>query len=242
MEIILKNKNTPLFRSSMSGFKKKDVNDYIAKLCHDFEQREAEAKAEIATLKEENSKLIAAAEETSKLEEAVKASEELKKSLEEAEALIAAQNEKLASYAEEVEALNCAVDGYKKQLEEMTVTAEKIKEYESMTSRMGEIFMEATAEAERIRRDAKASSEEYARAAAEECRRKQAEVYKKLDEFAVARRAEINSLLDKARGSINVALRDFENKARGLTADSIPSNFADFEGADLGNPIDTENE
>ncbi len=106
--------------------------------------------------------------------------------------------------------------------------SEKIKEYESMTSRMGEIFMEATAEAERIRRDAKISSEEYAKAAAEECRRKQAEVYKKLDEFAVARRAEINSLLDKARGSINVALRDFESKARGLTSDIPTAEISNF--------------
>ena len=212
----------------MGGFNKKDVNEYIAKLCHDFEQREAEAEAEIERLKEENSGLIAAAEEQEKLEEALKASEELKKSLEEAEALIAAQNEKLSAYAEEAASLNAAIEDYKNKLAEVEITAEKIKEYESMTSRMGEIFMEATAEAEKIRRDAKASSEEYARAAAEECRRRQAAVYKKLDEFAVARKSEINSLLDKARGSINVALRDFENKARGLTSDNSSSEFENF--------------
>ena len=110
----------------------------------------------------------------------------------------------------------------------------KIKEYESMTSRMGEIFMEATAEAERIRRDAKASSEEYARAAAEECRRRQAEVYRKLDEFAIARRAEINSLLDKARGSINVALRDFESKACSLSAEIPTPEISSFDLGDSG--------
>ncbi len=212
----------------MGGFKKKDVNEYIAKLCHDFELRQADAEAEIAKLKEENAKLSELAEQAAKLEETEKVAGELKKSLEEAEALIAAQNEKLAANTEEIAGLKSAIDGYKNQLEELTLTAEKIKEYESMTSRMGEIFMEATAEAERIRRDAKISSEEYAKAAAEECRRKQAEVYKKLDEFAVARRAEINSLLDKARGSINVALRDFESKARGLTSDIPTAEISNF--------------
>lgn len=238
----MKNNNAPLFRSSMGGFNKKDVNEYIAKLCHDFEQREAEAEQEIAKLKEENDKLNAAAEETAKLEEKVKASDELKKSLEEAEALIAAQNEKLSKYAEEVAELNGLIEDYKNRLEETAVTAEKIKEYESMTSRMGEIFMEATAEAEKIRRDAKASSEEYARAAAEECRRRQAAVYKKLDEFAVARKSEINSLLDKARGSINVALRDFENKARGLIADDPSSGFDSFDMDTSVKPTDTADE
>lgn len=212
----------------MGGFNKKDVNEYIAKLCHDFELRESEAEAEIEKLKADNARIYDLAEQASKLEEAEMTVAELKKSLEESEALIAAQNEKLSSYAEEVASLTAAIEDYKNKLAEAAVSAEKIKEYESMTSRMGEIFMEATAEADKIRRDAKASSEEYARAAAEECRRRQAEVYKKLDEFAVARKSEINSLLDKARGSINVALRDFENKARGLTSDNPSEEFENF--------------
>lgn len=221
----MKSKGAPVFRSSMGGFNRKDVNEYIAKLCGNFEQREAESEKALDELRE---KLSEYEKKAADFEAALSDNEALKRSLEEAEALIAVQNEKLAEYEETTAKLTASIEESEKKLEEASELEEKLRQYDSMTSRMGEIFMEATADAERIRRDAKLASDELARAAAEECRRRQAEIYKKLDEFAVARKSEINRLLEHTQGTINGALRDFESKARGVTADGVGEVLDDF--------------
>lgn len=225
MEFIMKNKGAPVFRGAMGGFNKKDVNEYIAGLARDFEKREVEKEEEISALEAKIAELDG---KLSEANETGKVAEDLEKSLSEAEAVIAAQNEKLSAYADEVKSLKTSIEDLEFKLLEYSEMEEKFKQYESMTTRMGEIFMEASADADRIRREAKASSEELARAAAEECRKRQASVYKKLDEFAVARKAEINQLLEKAQVNINATLKDFESKARGLTSDTSPSDLDPF--------------
>ncbi len=172
-------KSKRLFRSSVRGFNKNDVNSYIVSTNNEFSARETALNAEIASLKHKLSvsaeRLNEAVVASQNIQELEKALNETKNRLENTESELASAKEsverlenELKTSGEEREALKVRVRELEESIEsreaecaEKTTSYEpcanadeKSKMYDELSRNIGEIMLNANRNAERIVRDA----------------------------------------------------------------------------------------
>lgn len=146
------------FRSSVSGFNKKDVTAYIQKLNAEMALRDGAAKEQLS-LKDGR-----IAQQESELER-LKA--ELAEALSRAEELEKAQSEN-AALREENERLVSELEAAPKLTEaELRVLEEKAAMYDNMSSQLGEIMINANKTADSIVKDANIKAEGIIKTASE---------------------------------------------------------------------------
>ncbi len=234
---IMNDVRSPAFRTAMGGFNKKDVTEYISRLCREYDDKIAELDEKINALTSELEKCREElSEKDSKLAELTdsKAQEEADKISEEAERannLIAAQNEQITVQKEETESLRAELEAAKAKLSDYASLESKLEQYESMTNRMGEIFMEATADAERIKNEAKLSSEAMLSKTEAECRSRRVDAELQLKKLTETRKNELTRLVDETQLEINRVLVGFSERTRALSSDTINEKLEGFEAA-----------
>ena len=214
-----------LFRSAVGGYNKQDVNNYIAKLSQDFE-------AERRGLQGQLSELSAQLEAQKKLgSESNNMSERLawlEDKLAQAEALVAAQSEQLDARGAELEELRTKLSEREQALALaheriglLSETEDKLREYDRMSSKVGEIMLEAASSAERIKAEAKLAADETLRSCAErerQLKERESELERSLNERYTAAVAAINKKLselssagmDSLTSSLNAAQSEIE--------------------------------
>ena len=252
----MNNIKSPAFRTAVGGFNKQDVTEYISKLCHEYDESLTEREDELYKLRAE---LRTAREKIAELTKAAKANEKAPEEasepavsapaaavdadapaapavpdaqaieLERANNLIAAQCEQLAAKDAEIDKMRSELDEAAQKLERYASLDAKIAQYDSMTNRMGEIFMEATADAERIRSDAKLASEALMAKTAAECRNRRIVAEAQLDKFAENRKDELTRLFDETQADIMRSIDAFAEKSRTLANESISESLDGFE-------------
>ena len=212
---------SPVFRTAVGGFNKKDVNEYIARLCLDCDTTVAELEKSLEDAKTRYDELVEANEK-----EAIrKESKELTK----ANNVISAQNEQLESLKAENTALRDELDALKARLTDLGEIEAKLAQYESMTNRMGEIFMEATADAERIKNEAKFASDAMLAKAEMECRSRRAAADTQLKKLAESRKTELTRLFDETKTGIGRILTAFSERSQSIVSDSLAEKLDSFE-------------
>ncbi len=215
---------SPAFRTAtVGGFNKSDVNEYIAKLSRDFDEKKTELEKEIEDLKAR----LAKAEEKTEVptdKAPIESNDTLREELDRANALIAEQTKQFEESKLETEILKSDLEAANTKLERLTSFEEKAAQYETMTARMGEIYMEATADAERMRNEAKQKSEALVNDTKAKCREKMALTEKLLDEFAIERKAEITELFEDTHSKINELLKAFYDKSTELAGGAASIN------------------
>lgn len=215
----------PTFRSSMSGFNKKDVNEYISKLNYEYSQVIEGKDAEIAELKKTMDSLRAEFEQKLAQPETEAAAE-----LEKANNLITAQTEQIEAQAQKLASLEAKLSEATSKLD---FYGTKINQYDSMTTRMGEIFMEASSDADRIRTDAKAAAEALIAKTDAECSAKREAAEQLLSEISQARKEQLSALLTAATDDILGILSNFEEKTAELakvSLDAVPDDCTEEHG------------
>ena len=220
----MKNDNSPAFRSSMSGFNKKDVTEYITKLNREFTDSLNERDGEIKSLKE---KLKEAEEKLSEANESVNV--EAAAELERANNLIAAQNTQLEELNRKIAQLEAELSEVNSKME---THSSKITQYESMTARMGEIFMEASADADRIRTEAREAASLLTANTESECEMRRAKLEAELTAISESKRAQMSLLLSDAQRDIAAVIESFGAKTRAVAAVSVS---VSSDSADSGN-------
>jgi len=213
--------STPSFRTQMGGFNKKDVTGYISRLSHEYDEVLAEKDAEINALK----KRLADTEEAMK-EVGQSQSEAAKDELDKANSIITAQNERLETADKKVAELEAKVAELNAKLDKYVDIDSKCSRYESMTTRMGEIFMEASADADRIRNDAKNAADALVAKTDAECKARKTLIESSLNELAESRKAEILRLFDEAHEDIVSILAVFGSKSAELSKVSVDQSVA----------------
>ncbi len=173
-----------LFRKSMRGFKKEDVQNYILELNRQFEEHEKELLEEKAQDIEAKERAIAALEsekaslssELADLRDTLAHTEAALAAAQEkltgAENMIALQNDRLATLSEEAETLRAENENAKLGEGEIVVMRE---EYESLTEKatvadqithqLGDIMLGATLRAEEIVKKAEEDAREVSETA-----------------------------------------------------------------------------
>ena len=166
-------KSSKLFRQSLSGYNKNDVNEYIEEIDLRAKKREEELETKISKIESELQKMTERvmtaeardfSEEAAVYEEKIKALEE---KLSESDKI----NEAKSEYTEQLEAslveknsqindLSEKVYQLEKKVADANSTLEKAAQYDSLSHRLGEIMLGAGNTAEKILADAneKASS------------------------------------------------------------------------------------
>lgn len=192
------NKNV-IFRNSLKGYNKSDVNSYLLKMTEDFEKKEKELRDRLSACEKE---LGAASEKLSAFGEANNETETLRlriKELEEAEknsvtddkynAVIAEkqrtigeQNLKIESLTLELEELKKRAAADKETVQSYEETVKKAKMYEKTSANIGDVIISANRTADEIVFAAKEKARiiyEESERAAEERRRKVSEASKR---------------------------------------------------------------
>ena len=192
------NKNV-IFRNSLKGYNKSDVNSYLLKMTEDFEKKEKELRDRLSACEKE---LGAASEKLSAYGEANDETETLRlriKELEEAEknsvtddkynAVIAEkqrtigeQNLKIESLTLELEELKKRAAADKETVQSYEETVKKAKMYEKTSANIGDVIISANRTADEIVFAAKEKARiiyEESERAAEERRRKVSEASKR---------------------------------------------------------------
>lgn len=192
------NKNV-IFRNSLKGYNKSDVNSYLLKMTEDFEKKEKELRDRLSACEKE---LGAASEKLSAFGEANDEAETLRlriKELEEAEknsvtddkynAVIAEkqrtigeQNLKIESLTLELEELKKRAAADKETVQSYEETVKKAKMYEKTSANIGDVIISANRTADEIVFAAKEKARiiyEESERAAEERRRKVSEASKR---------------------------------------------------------------
>lgn len=230
---------TPTFRNSMSGFNKKDVNEYLVKINRDFEEKTAADERRIASLTEELNAARAELEELkSQMESAPPAAETAappaareysqitpEVELARANAIIAAQTERMETMAKEKDVLEASLSEIKAKLSEYSENEAKLEEYKSMTNKMGEIYMGATADAERIRAEAEEKAQEMLRETEKKCDVYRIELEMKLEEFAATRKNDLALLFDSTQKQISELINGFSEKSKELASEALCAGF-----------------
>lgn len=193
------NKNV-IFRNSLKGYNKSDVNSYLLKMTEDFEKKEKELRDRLSACEKE---LGAASEKLSAFGEANDETETLRlriKELEEAEknsvtddkynAVIAEkqrtigeQNLKIESLTLELEELKKRAAADKETVQSYEETVKKAKMYEKTSANIGDVIISANRTADEIVFAAKEKARiiyEESERAAEERRRKVSEASKRV--------------------------------------------------------------
>ncbi len=218
----MENSASPAFRTSISGYNKADVNEYILKLNTEYSRSLADKDEEIASLKSE---LDAA---NTALNDA-KNTATSERELESANNVIAAQTEQLEALRRELDEAKAELSLVKSELDRIGDISDKMDQYENMTTRMGEIYMEATTDADRIRKEAKQAADELLLKTTEDCRERRQQLEARLSDFAAIRKEEIARLLNESQAEIDRVLAIFGEKSRALTAESFSATIDGFE-------------
>lgn len=170
-------KGKRLFRSSVRGFNKSDVNTYIVSANQDFSAREAALNAEIASLKKKLSvsaqrlnEAVMSSQRVPELEEqlssAVRELESSSAKLKSADTRVGQLETELTASNDECTALRARIreledsarDAESKKVESFYApdadSCEKLKRYDELSRSIGEIMLNARCNAERIVKDA----------------------------------------------------------------------------------------
>lgn len=146
----------PIFRGAVGGYNKQDVNEYIASLSENFAKEKAEYEKKLDDLIELAESLRAKANENQSDNSPDAAVE-----LDRANSLIAGQNQKLEEKQSQIDSLNTAlkerdetIAELKTELERFRGCDEKLREYDLMSQKMGELMLKAASSAEQIKSDA----------------------------------------------------------------------------------------
>ena len=146
----------PIFRGAVGGYNKQDVNEYIASLSENFAKEKAEYEKKLDDLIELAESLRAKANENQSDNSPDAAVE-----LDRANSLIAGQNQKLEEKQSQIDSLNTAlkerdetIAELKTELDRFKVCDEKLREYDRMSQKMGELMLRAASSAEQIKSDA----------------------------------------------------------------------------------------
>ena len=146
----------PIFRGAVGGYNKQDVNEYIASLSENFAKEKAEYEKKLDDLIELAESLRAKANENQSDNSPDAAVE-----LDRANSLIAGQNQKLEEKQSQIDSLNTAlkerdetIAELKTELERFRDCDEKLREYDRMSQKMGELMLKAASSAEQIKSDA----------------------------------------------------------------------------------------
>ena len=146
----------PIFRGAVGGYNKQDVNEYIASLSENFAKEKAEYEKKLDDLIELAESLRAKANENQSDNSPDAAVE-----LDRANSLIAGQNQKLEEKQSQIDSLNAAlkdrdekIDELITELERFKDCEEKLREYDRMSQKMGELMLKAASSAEQIKSDA----------------------------------------------------------------------------------------
>lgn len=146
----------PIFRGAVGGYNKQDVNEYIASLSENFAKEKAEYEKKLDDLIELAESLRAKANENQSDNSPDAAVE-----LDRANSLIAGQNQKLEEKQSQIDSLNAAlkerdetIAELKNELERFKDCEEKLREYDRMSQKMGELMLKAASSAEQIKSDA----------------------------------------------------------------------------------------
>ena len=146
----------PIFRGAVGGYNKQDVNEYIASLSENFAKEKAEYEKKLDDLIELAESLRAKANENQSDNSPDAAVE-----LDRANSLIARQNQKLEEKQSQIDSLNTAlkerdetIAELKTELERFRDCDEKLREYDRMSQKMGELMLRAASSAEQIKSDA----------------------------------------------------------------------------------------
>lgn len=146
----------PIFRGAVGGYNKQDVNEYIASLSENFAKEKAEYEKKLDDLIELAESLRAKANENQSDNSPDAAVE-----LDRANSLIAGQNQKLEEKQSQIDSLNAAlkerdetIAELKNELERFNDCEEKLREYDRMSQKMGELMLKAASSAEQIKSDA----------------------------------------------------------------------------------------
>ncbi len=144
------------FRTSMGGFNKKDVNNYIAALSRGFEEKAKAYESELASMS-------AAADEMQRQIAELEAARIQPSELDALREELTHANAMLDARSKQIDTLTAERDELKSQLSDMTAKLslfagmeEKLGDYERMKVKMGELYLEAASSAERIKSDAEA--------------------------------------------------------------------------------------
>ena len=211
--------SSPVFRTAINGFNRADVNSYIAALAADTASKLSELEEKIKKLESELEAANAKADE-----QAAKANDtaiaSLTKELEGANAIIEAQK---AEIAEKDKKLADKLTEASASAERVAELEEKLLEYSTMSERMGDIFLGATTEADRIRSEAQAEADRLVTDTKTRCDKYADAVEKSLLEYAVSQKAVISDLFDATHKSITGVLDVYDKKARGLIREARAS-------------------
>ena len=146
----------PIFRGAVGGYNRQDVNEYIASLSENFAKEKAEYEKKLDDLIELAESLRAKAAENQSDNSPDAAVE-----LDRANSLIAGQNQKLEEKQSQIDSLNAAlkerdetIAELKNELERFKDCEEKLREYDRMSQKMGELMLKAASSAEQIKSDA----------------------------------------------------------------------------------------
>lgn len=208
-----------VFRSSLGGFNKQDVNNYISELSENFAAREKEHLDEIASLREKLSaaeeKNISAASLSAELDNA-------KSELSKSEAVIAANREELEKKDNEISALGEALNETKaklisaeEKLEVLSSSEEKLREYDRMSAKVGELMVNASASADRIKSEAQFSADETLRVAKEKEKQLIDEYNKTLSDL----NSKLKGLAEGGMNDIAESMRDAQRKIDSIMTD-----------------------
>ncbi len=220
--LTMKKASSPKFRSAINGYNKTDVNNYIKQLSLELEEHETEYK----TMVDETAKK--ADEEKLNAEIAAKTAlqdenAELKKSLEEANSLVKSGIESLDAAKEENQKLQEEIASLRAKLDEYLEYEERIKQYEAMSAKMGNIYMSAAADADNIRKEAKIASENLIKDTEAQCREKRIKIEHMLREYSEAKKADFLKIYSEFQADIDTLLADFSKKTRTIGSNNASS-------------------
>ncbi len=224
-------KKTPIsFRTSMGGYNKDDVNRYIQQMHFQFSRAEEQKEAEITKLRQELSSKQQNADADGELK---KENEELKARLEEGSASSAAMKAELEELRASLAAAREELDAAKATLEEKSTEFAAFREkteggereqlaqrYEKMSCQLGDIFLTANADADRIRSEA----EKEASGIRADAEKQASELIDRTNEKL---RGDIEDAGNRLREAYRAAANDYEK-----ILDRMMSSFRDA-GADM---------
>ena len=178
----------PTFRTAVGGFNKQDVNEYIASLSEGFAKEKAEYEKKLDDLIELSESL------RKKLEiepQNDSADNNATVELDRANALIEEQNKQLSEKQSQIDSLNAALKAKTDELDALRTDAErykdcdeKLREYDRMSQKMGELMLKAASSAEQIKTDAEIEAARTLRESEEkkkELKTRQSEMERTLD-------------------------------------------------------------
>ncbi len=201
------------FRSSLGGFNKDDVNSYLIELGKAFSAKESSLKEEIDTKNEEIERLRAQLAEVSSQTDEVS---DLKKQVADKDLAIFDLNESIiklreekASMSEDLHNALDAIDALKTapvEPEKDSEISDKVSKYDELSSRIGDIILQANIQANDLVAKAEADAKQIITDSEESAERSKENTEKKLNSI-------ISDTMSKIRDNVSVCLSAFNGYA-----------------------------